>query len=237
MYINTDMIYTFGCSHTYGVEGTQTDTVSWPEKLAELLPEHTIEDYSFPGTSLEYSIYQFNRLHSQRTSEDIFIFQITVPHRYTHWPQNYLTDNSLRYWKTPNYNKYHRQTGEQLYRYGPSTNPPLLDGGESGTLNPDPDMFKLRYLYHNDEQEYSNYFSMTNWLQSRTDVAFKWADYKDLIPVANPVSHKPIQSIQSNLNPTQYQLFCSDESNHFGESGSQWVAEWIHKQLINEGKL
>jgi hypothetical protein len=39
MYINTDMIYTFGCSYTYGVQYTQTDTASWPEKLAELLPD------------------------------------------------------------------------------------------------------------------------------------------------------------------------------------------------------
>ena len=231
------MIYTFGCSHTYGVQHTRTDTTSWPEKLAELLPDHQVEDYSFPGTSLEYSIYQFNRLYSQRTLEDIFVFQATVPHRYTHWSDHSLNDHSLRTHKTPNYSKYTPAVGKLLHRYGPGTQPPVLDKGDNGALNPDDTYHKLRYLYHNNEQEFSNYYSLTNWLQSRTDLLFKWADYRDLLTDPDPTSHKPIQNIKDLLGTDRYHSYCGDESNHFNLQGSMWVAEWVHKQLKAGGKL
>ena len=230
------MIYTFGCSLSYGANGTQTDTVSWPEKLAELLPDHTIEDFSFPGTSLEYSVFQLNRLLSQRTSEDIFVFQATCPYRYTHWLDNSLSDVNLRYAKSHNYNKYSREAGKHIQRYG-AGEAIILDQGASGTINPDAGFKKLRYLYHNDELEFSNYYSLLELLRHRTDVLFKWTPYLNMLKQQNLVSHKHIQSVQESMPIEQYREFVADSSDHFGEAGSQWVAEWVLNQLKLQGKL
>ncbi|MDA8842069.1 hypothetical protein N9N08_00155 [bacterium] len=221
------MIYTFGCSYTYGVKDLDIVAPSWPEQLAEMLPDQQIEDYSFPGTSLQYSIYNLNRLKRTAGPEDIFVFQITVPYRYTNWRDELLTKPRLRKKITPNYTKYDPILSEEpLGRYGPHWNVdiPL-------NLNPDERIFKSYYTYQNAELEMSTYYTLCEYVRSHTDYCFKWTKYSQQNSLPNTVSRKLIPSIKHQLSPSKWNGFQADEQCHFNLTGSQWVAEWVAEQL------
>lgn len=93
-------IAVFGCSFSSGVE-TIDNGNSWPRQLAILMPEHTIKNYAFGGSSLSWSATQFIKY--KRLFPDTFtIFQITMPYRYTvQKPYNFK--KILKKTKLPNY--------------------------------------------------------------------------------------------------------------------------------------
>lgn len=226
------MIYTFGCSYTYGVKDLDIVAPSWPEQLAEMLPDQQIADYSFPGTSLQYSIYNLNRLKRTAKPEDIFVFQITVPYRYTNWRDELLTKPKLRKKITNNYTKYDPILNEEpLGRYGPHWNV------EHRNLNPDERIFKSYYRYHNAELEMSTYYTLCDYVRSHTDLCFKWTKYSQQNVLPNKVSRKQIPSIKSQLSTSKWHGFQADEQCHFNLTGSQWVAEWVAEQLQQQVQM
>lgn len=202
-------IHTFGCSYTYGVRGVTMDATSWPEQLAEMLPDQQISDWSFPETSLLYSIYHLNRLKNSAQPHDVFVFQIAEPYRYTHWRDGLLTDPDLRTKITDNYEKYSPGLiNKPLGRYVQGENT-----AKELNVNPDQRVYKSFYTYHNRELEMNTYHSLCEHVRTHTDLCFSW------------------ENIQSEMSTTQQQSYCADEQGHFNTEGSKWLAQWVREQL------
>ena len=234
--VTPEKIYTFGCSYTYGAKIwdrrareldntlptepiTLEDNASWPAQLSLLMPDTEILDYSFLGTSLEYSIYQFNRIKQQITDRDLTIVCATSPYRYTHWADESLNDvKRLRI--TGNYEKYSPDIRHKLIRYHP--------GWERNKAKQQLDLgvYWTRYSLHNKELEATMYSSLLEYLNTHADLVFTHHDYS-----FNTHNTLEIPCVQHMLSKEQFNSYVHDEGLHFNSGGAKWVAEWVHNQI------
>jgi len=215
-------IHTYGCSWSYGVHNITPDVTSWPEKLAELCPDDHIWDWSFPGTSMEYSIYQLYRNLETQEPGDIHIFQATMPYRFTYWQDQCFTREDLRLSKTDNYSKYNPLMRKLLTRYHPQTDNTVT---EQSLINPDLGYHSKLYSNNNRELELSTYMAQLLWANSVTDVCFTWI---------NPgVKHHLIRDIPciENILGEDFGSYVHDPGKHFNSEGCDRVAEWVHKRI------
>ena len=216
-------IYTYGCSWSYGVLNDQYDVMSWPEKLAEKLPNHNIEDYSLPGTDLQYSVYHlWNNLKSCDLS-DIHIFQATAPWRFTYWPEKCFLQQGLRTQKTENYSKFKPDVTKSLKRYFPRTD----DGAtEQGFVNPDLGFHKKLYHHTTLEQIDCQHQVEIMWANSVANLTFCWFVPR---PQHHLLRHIPI--IDNVLGPKDFQSYVHDPGQHFNDVGCERVADWVIEQI------
>ena len=237
--VTPEKIYTFGCSYTYGAhilhQRDQSgptmqleDNPSWPEQLSLLLPDTEIIDYSFIGTSLEYSIYQFNQIKSQLTDRDRTIVCATTPYRYSHWADGSLDDPELRMQISPNYEKYSPDIRHNLIRYHPGWDRAEGDTPGYKNKNLDKGVYWHRFSQHNTELEAATHSSLLEYIKDTADLAFTHVKYQ-----YHTEHTENIPCIENMLTEEQFKSFVHDDGKHFNLSGAEWVAEWVRNQILN----
>jgi|AACY02.1.fsa_nt_gi hypothetical protein len=210
-------IYTFGCSWTYGCKGWNYNVASWVEKLAEKYPNNEVIDFSYPGTSLECSLFHFEKVLKEKEEKDKTVFQFTTPFRYTAWPDEVFNSPKLRYKKTKNYTKFIPELKDKIDRYHPSA-----DNAGNG-INKDMKFHKIFYRKHNKELELSKFDALATYIHSKSDYAFfQRRDY----PVA---THVP--AINTIIGEDAYQSYVWDQGQHFDDAGCDWQASYIAKEI------
>lgn len=210
-------IYTFGCSFTYGCKGWDYGVTSWVEELAQLHPNYKFEDYSYPGTSLDFSLFHFQRIYETRGSGDKFIFQITTPFRYTAWQDHMFLRSKYRMKKLKNYSKFIPDLKSDIIRYHPSS------ANQGNNINVDMKFHKMYYRQHNKELELVRNEAVIGYVYDRADFTFfQRSDY----PVGR---HVP--AINTLLGEDEYQKYVWDQGQHFNEEGCKWQAKYISEQL------
>ena len=211
------MIYTFGCSFTYGCKGWDYTVTSWVEELAKKYPNIDFDDYSYPGSSLEFSLYHFDRLYKARSPESKFIFQITTPFRYTAWQDHMFSKRTYRHSKLNNYTKFIPELNQDIKIYHPSS------ANQGNHINKDMRFHKMYYKHQNKELEFAKQEAIVNYISDRADyIFFQRSDY----PVA---PHIP--AINTILGEDEYNKFVWDYGQHFNDEGCKWQAEYISEQL------
>lgn len=211
------MIYTFGCSFTYGCKGWDYTVTSWVEELAKKYPHLNFDDYSYPGTSLEFSAYHFDRLYKTRSPNDKFIFQVTTPFRYTAWQDHMFSKRKYRMAKLENYTKFVPDLNQDIKIYHPSS------ANQGNHINTDMKFHKMYYKHQNIELEFIKQESIIHYINDRADFTFlQRCDY----PVA-----RDVVAVNTVLSEDGYMNYTWDAGQHFNEEGCKWQADWISEQL------
>jgi len=210
-------IYTFGCSFTYGCKGWDYSVTSWVEELAKMHTNIIFDDYSYPGTSLEFSAYHFDRLYKTRAPDDKFIFQITTPFRYTAWEDHMFSKRKYRQSKLKNYTKFIPELNQDIKIYHPSS------ANQGNHINTNMKFHKMFYKQHNKELEFIKQEAIIGYIGERADYTFfQRSDY--------PVG-RHIPSINKILGESEYDKFVWDYGQHFNDEGCKWQAKYISRQL------
>ena len=217
-------IYTFGCSFTYGCEGSDYTATSWVEKLAQKYPDIEFEDYSYPGTCIEYSLYLYERVAENISPEDITVFQFTIPFRYTTWTNsnifNYVEN---RHKKMPNYSKFVPEFKNNLERY--------IGNLRKWHFHDDKELLdevfhKKYYTKFNEGKELATYNAIANYIRNKvTFTFFHDAPGDERIDTTNSVV------IQDVLGTPQFNTFTWDVGRHFNHEGCDTVANVVENGI------
>jgi hypothetical protein len=234
-------VYTFGCSYTYGYKDYDYNVTSWVEQLAKQFPEVEFEDYSFPGTCIEYSLFLLDNVIKQKRPEDKIVFQFTPPYRYTTWTNSDIFyDGNNRYKKISNYSKYKPEITDHLERY--VCNDWLLHENDPTFSNLDKRFFKLYYTKINQNKELSTYYAITEYVKQHADYAFFQKDYyyHNNFKTVTTVRHYDFSPcVQVDLDSKLYNSYTWDVAQHFNEDGCKYVANNVAKnlELINTDRM
>jgi hypothetical protein len=227
-------IYTFGCSWTYGVKGnyhtTENDTISWPEELAEQFPDIVVEDYSYPGTCIEYSLFLFNHILKKKTPDDKVVFQFTMPYRYTTWTDsNKLLGNDYRYNKLSNYSKFEKSLYSHIERYVGNN----VFHQNQGKL--DKVFHNKYYIKLNERKELASYYAITEYVKQHADFAFFHKDYNKYVSAIGKTltlnDYKFYPSVENMLGDKLFQSYSWDISKHFNQEGCKHVADIVATKI------
>ena len=197
----------FGCSFSSNRE------FSWPRLLADKHKGLNIFDYSVPGTSIEYSLYQLNNFKRDYPHART-IFQITNPYRITKVKgKNKILSETENYSKVKPNKEY--VTGYTVGDIG-IKRAPLVSLLESRIKLEDEKMYK--------QVVKSIYF----YIYNSTDIHFmhldnKWFEGLDIYD-------SPI--IKNECSEEQWNGFCiSLKDTHFNDKGHNWLCDWVHKKV------
>jgi hypothetical protein len=215
-------VYTFGCSFTYGCEGSDYNATSWVEKLAQRYPDIEFEDFAYPGTCIEYSLYHYERVAKRLQPEDITVFQFTIPFRYTTWTNSAVFDDPQnRHKKSSNYTKFVPDFNINLERYiGNLRNWQYHDNQELL----DKEFHTKYYTKFNEGKEMATYNAIANYLRSKTTFTFFHCE-----PPAG-VDDKDSVVIQ-NILGKQFKKYTWDWGRHFGDEGCNFVADIVEENI------
>ena len=219
-------IYTFGCSFTYGLKFTNYNATSWVEKLAERYPEIEFEDYSFPGTDLDYSLYMFEKIIPRILPEDKVIFQATIPYRYTTWEDSSMFDNEdYRYKKLSNYTKFTAGMKNNLETYQSSKYQQWADIMEQQNL--DRQFFEGYYRKINLDKELSVFNATIKYVARKSDFVFFHTKPASDVQDDNG---NTITSIANTLGK-DFKKYIWDWGQHFNDEGCDFIADIVEERI------
>ena len=205
-------VHTFGCSFTYGMKNNEWDTISWPERLAKDNPEIQVIDYSFPGTSIEYSLSQYDYYKDTIDTNDKVIFQITLPFRFTTFDNERIKHN--RYNKLQNYEKYKTSARDYFERYVPG-----LDKDQ----NVDGKFHKYYYKKHLKIIEKPKFKALCAFINDNSDFCFASRSYEDYF--------EGITILEDEFGYEMYQKYMWDDAGHQNYLGSRTLSKYIIERL------
>ena len=219
-------IYTFGCSFTYGLKYANHNVTSWVEKLVERYPEIEFEDYSFPGTDLNYSLYLFEKIMPCVLPEDKVIFQFTIPFRYTTWEDSSMFDNEdYRYKKLPNYTKFSAIMKDDLETYQ-SSRYQQIDTMKLPE-NLDRQFFESYYRKINLDKELSSFNSNVKYVAGKSNFTFFHAS--PVVDVQDD-NGNTITSIAGILGK-DFKKYIWDHGQHYNDEGCNFIADIIQERI------
>ena len=216
-------VYTFGCSFTHGCKGSDYTAISWVEKLAERYPDIEFEDFSYPGTCIEYSLFLYEKVAKNLNPEDKIVFQFTIPFRYTTWLKSGVFDDLLnRQRKLPNYTKFVPDFRVNLERYIGNLrqwhchdNQELLDK----------DFHTKYYTKFNEGKEMASYNAIANYVRSKTTFTLFHSTPPEGVDDQGSVV------IQDVLGNPQFNKYACDTGRHFNDEGCNVVADIVEKGI------
>ena len=243
-------IYTFGCSWTYGtkavfsngIENAVHDVVSWVEELANMYPGIEFEDYSYPGTCIEYSLYLMNQVLNKKSDDDKLVFQFTVPFRYTTWSDSgVFLNKENRYNKLPNYSKFVNTFGNDLEIYTSNMSMGRMEfRREDKQLCPI--FHKTYYSKLNIKKELASYYAITEYVKQKADFAFFYVDYNKRLEqtgsklILNEYEFYP--SVEGILEHKLFQKYSHDYGNHFNVDGCKHIADIVATDIgLNDDNI
>ena len=217
------VVYTFGCSFTYGCEGSDYTATSWVEKIAERYPDIEFIDYSYPGTCIEYSLYLYEKIAKKINPEDITVFQFTIPFRYTTWTNSKVFDNEKnRHKKLPNYTKFTPDFNNNLERYIGNLQMWHFHDDQQ-TL--DEVFHKKYYTKFNEGKEMASYNAIVNYIRSKVTFTFFHDTPSDRVDDRNSVT------IQNTLGKPKFNKLIWDFGRHFNDEGCNIVADIVEENI------
>jgi len=206
-------VYCFGCSWTYGQKDDKPSEFNWVNSLAKKYPQYQFENYSLPGSSLLFSVAQLNWvLKWQRPG--IRIFQITHPFRYTSWDQNYIDSNKVK--NELGVLHYSQKALNSVERYFASW--------RDDSVKENKQFFDLYYKKHTDEAEKTQFIALNEYVKNHSHFCFYQRRH-------GFISNPNIPCIHDILGDEKTKSFEHDGGFHFGEEGSEWVANWISNNI------
>jgi len=213
-------IATFGCSFTQGVHPYY---YSYSRELAKLNPNCFVDDYSKGGSSLKWSVTQFEK---HKTKYDFVIFQVTTPYRFTY--VHHSTDLSrFRLQVTDNFSMYNPQIHNHMITCTPTY------FRESTPIYNEKDVKKLhQFLYSNLNAgiELTEWKLFVNYMNTRCDLMlFQEEDTRITSNMSNSYS------IENILGSEFMNQHYADKYGHLDQQCAVKVAEWINNK-IQSGK-
>lgn len=204
----TKEIAVFGCSFSSGVESVD-DGNSWPKELAKLLPEYTIKNYAFGGSSLLWSVTTLKK-YKRLFPKSYVIFQITLPYRYTvQKPYNFL--KLLTKTKLKNYFEINQEPFFPFIKpYTPSTK---IEGSVYETF------IKEYYAHLDTDSELLMYDCLIDYVSKNSNFYFTHRNYKD-----------DIISIERSLGK-KFPSYVGDPGFHLKTKGCIAQAEFIKNKI------
>lgn len=222
-------IYTFGCSWTYGCKGEEElcTAPSWVEELAKKYPDIEFEDYSYPGTCIEYSLFLMNQVLNKKSTDDKIVFQFTMPYRYTTWRDSgVFLDEENRYNKLTNYSKFVDNMYDHLERHICNIQSMNSSFGKLDLV-----FHNKYYAKLNEKKELSSYYAITEYVKQKADFVFFHRDYNKFISATGRTltlsDYDFSPSIEAILGNKLFQSYAWDISKHFNKEGCKHVADIV----------
>lgn len=213
-------IATFGCSFTQGVP---PHFYSYSRELAKLNSNYSVDDYSKCGSSLKWSVDQYEK---HKTKYDFVIFQVTLPYRFTY--VHYSTDlPKFRLQVTDNFSMYNPNIHDHMITCLPiyfKVSTPIYNETEVKKLH------QFLYANINSDIELLEWKMFVNYMNTKCDLMlFQKEDTRITSNISNSYS---IENILGTKFMNQHHI---DEHGHLDQQCAVKVAEWINNK-IQSGK-
>jgi len=205
----------FGCSFTQGV---CKNLHTWPKALAEKLPSYKIVNYGSGGTSVLWSIYLMEKFSKP---DDISIFQVTNPRRFTFWKDQLKVKKFLKQ-VTENYWAF----DVDIQNYYTQINTGILDDLSHKNY----ELARKIYLNANKKYFQTSYRAEVDYASRLADFVFAHQNfhYTWLPESQNLISY------QEQLSSKEWKDSAIDSGGHFSKEASIKQSEWIYKQLLEK---
>jgi len=213
----------FGCSCSYGTTqhiDIDKSEPNWVRSLAKLRPDVSITNFSYAGTSVQFSASLFDKF---AQDFDYTIFQITGSGRLCFWPDQF------------DFKKHMIKYEDNLIQFG-DLDPYIFQVTASAIDDPD----NNKYIFKNTEHELDfakkyyrympmeiielEYQSIINNIYSKANLTF-WhfgvKQYRD-----------DIFSINQILGDTQFFNYSTSTGFHFNQAGCEWQANYINERYL-----
>lgn len=203
----------YGCSWTHGVPNVNRNS-SWPEYLSQLLPSDVyIRNFSFCGSSLDYSIYQLHKYKGSSTKE-INILQVTSPCRFCIWDERRFTEKQMIS-VSSNHSKFDYVNNDRSMM--------RLMAGTICEYRKQRAWFEtsINYLDVQSRNLYTQRISNVFYAVSHCDYVFTHLYDEDLTEFNLPC----VESVYPKT------VYSEDSGFHYGEKGSRLVAEMVYRGI------
>jgi hypothetical protein len=214
-----------GCSFT---AGTKPNNPNWVRSLSKLHPEHEFHNLALAGSSLLYSIWILEEF-LKYNKPDLIIFQITNEGRLTYYKDDDIDRRGTF--------SFMNSEGNYNYIFFPYN---LVSCVHYGTLGKDrscghplideqQQIAKLYYTHLSRKKIFEvEHRALVTHVKKISDVCFYHNDRED--------NDTDIISIEKSLGTTRFRSFVEDDGDHFGQSGSDWQAEFISNNYMSKLK-
>lgn len=206
----------YGCSWSHGVPNVNSNR-SWPEYFAARLPSNvTVRNFSFCGSSLDYSIYSLHK-YKNSSIKEINIMQLTSSSRFCIWDHRKFTEKQ-QYMDSSNHWKFNYDLNNKyMLRIMPET------VGE----------YKKYRAWFETSINYLDVQSKNLYIQRIAHVSYavSHCDYVFLHRYDSDLGEFSLPSVDS-----QFDLYKFSEDNgfHFGEKGSSLVADMVYSNIVSK---
>lgn len=201
----------FGCSFTEGGEVTK-DNNNWVNELGKLEPSWKIRNYASGGSSLAYSIWNWNKF-IEENPNSFTVFQITLPWRYTvigdYDPERYMVST-------------HQLNVKEISRH---KDIPITLANLNNIKKSPISKFAKQYWQNHSNLEMIQYKIACEYIRNKADICFRHREGND-----------DILSMEGVLGKRQYALYVADKGSHFNLKGMQWQAEFIRQMILDKQK-
>jgi len=220
----------FGCSWSYGTHqkvNIEKSPPNWVRSLAKLRPDISITNFSYGGTSIQFSAFLFDNYAKEY---DYTIFQITSPYRLTVWPDQF------------DFKKHMIKYEDNLTQLGHLVNKDILN------VNPariDYSPFTTNILF----TESRKAINFSKQYYKYIDSQYLWFEYNMFIEHITKQAdlrffhqHDPnwllrddtynTWCIEKILPAQQYQNYLLDDGDHFNQEGCDWQANYINDKYL-----
>jgi hypothetical protein len=221
------VISCFGCSFTGGVFIDSEPRESWPYRLSLARPDLKVYNFGRQATSVLFSLNMIDQVSDQLKS-DLFITQLTEPTRMTFYDPGFklnleqdLLQISDNYWVLPMSIKgiwsFNGVSGKK------QTKENFADPKSAEKYQ----VLEKLMVMHEDQNhfdpEYRAFFHRAN---SLSDLVFFHRKLYREVP-----GLEDIACVEKLLGTEKFLELVIDKGFHFGQSGSEWIANWVLGKL------
>lgn len=215
-------ILTFGCSFTGGVYEGQELRECWPYQLSLLMPNIKIYNFGRQATSVLYTINMLEQAASQIES-NMVISQLTEPTRMTFYDPEFRLDVNKHLVQLTNNYFVLKANIDQIH-------PINAFSGKKQSKEIMKDSFRLERFktyeklvsmlddINHFDPEYRAFYHRA--VQLSDFVFFHRKLYREVPLLEN------VPCVEKELGTDNFLKFVVDKGFHFGQSGSEWIANW-----------
>ena len=221
------VISCFGCSFTGGVFADTEPRESWPYQLSLARPDLTVYNFGKQATSVLFSLNMIEQV-SKQLKSDLIVTQLTEPTRMTFYDPGFqlnlkqdLLQISDNYWVLPMSIKgiwpFNGVVGKK------QTKENFADPVKAEKYQ----VLEKLMVMHEDQNhfdpEYRAFFHRAN---SLSDLVFFHRKLYREVPGLGDIA-----CVEKLLGTEKFLELVIDKGFHFGQSGSEWIANWVLGKL------
>ena len=216
----------FGCSITGGVYNGQEPRESWPLQLSLSRPDLIVYNFGLQGSSVLYTINMIEQAKKQ-LNPDLIIAQIANPVRITFYSPDFKLNVKRDLLKiSENYHVIPANTDGIFPING------IIGKKEKREIQQDAEklarynLVENLYMLLEDENHFDvEYRALALRVESLSNFCFV---HKEPVRVIEEIQH--ISCVGKTLG-IKFRELVIDKAFHFGEPGSQWIANWVADKL------